>query len=42
VALGDMLFNPREFGGSYYLDVALAYCINVKKYSEYLETNNLI
>lgn len=34
--LGDIKMRPMNLGGSYYIEIALAYCISVDKYSMYL------
>jgi hypothetical protein len=40
--LGDLLANPKDIGGTLRVDIALAYFISIKKYTEYLTSNNLM
>jgi hypothetical protein len=40
--LGDMLLRPQVLGDKIYVDIALIYYINTKKYSQYLKSNNFI
>ncbi len=40
--LGDMLVRPQQLGGKLFADIALLYRINVDRYRQHLQPNNLI